>query len=64
LIELHTLLREMLNNRIGNRLTSRDIVDLMNMIGKCVIAGNIRRVAEIALGESNDSNFIALKDYT
>jgi ribonucleoside-triphosphate reductase len=54
----------MLNNRIGNRLTSRDIVDLMNMIGKCVIAGNIRRVAEIALGESNDSNFIALKDYT
>jgi ribonucleoside-triphosphate reductase len=64
LIELHTLLREMLNNCIGNRLTSRDIVDLMNMIGKCVIAGNIRRVAEIALGESNDSNFIALKDYT
>jgi hypothetical protein len=35
----------------------------MNIIGKCVIAGNIRRVAEIALGEPNDNEFIRLKDY-
>lgn len=35
----------------------------MNLIGKCVIAGNIRRVAEIALGEANDNEFIELKDY-
>ena len=42
---------------------SRDIVDIMNIIGKCVVAGNIRRVAEIALGEANDTEFIHLKDY-
>ena len=36
----------------------------MNIIGRCVIAGNIRRVAEIALGEARDSEFIELKDYT
>lgn len=35
----------------------------MNMIGKCVVAGNIRRVAEIALGGAQDHDFIALKDY-
>jgi hypothetical protein len=35
----------------------------MNIIGKCVVAGNIRRVAEIALGEAHDSEFIHLKNY-
>lgn len=35
----------------------------MNIIGKCVVAGNIRRVAEIALGEADDKSFIELKDY-
>ena len=35
----------------------------MNILGKCVVAGNIRRVAEIALGEAYDSEFINLKDY-
>ena len=43
--------------------TSRDIVDIMNIIGKTVISGNIRRVAEIALGGAYDEEFIALKDY-
>lgn len=35
----------------------------MNMIGKCVISGNIRRSAEIAFGEPNDPEFLGLKDY-
>jgi ribonucleoside-triphosphate reductase (thioredoxin) len=35
----------------------------MNIVGKCVVSGNIRRVAEIALGEAHDSEFIQLKDY-
>jgi hypothetical protein len=41
----------------------RDIVDIMNFIGKCVVAGNIRRSAEIAMGEYNDTEFIELKNY-
>ncbi len=45
-------------------ITSRDIVDIMNIIGKCVVSGNIRRVAEIALGEHDDKEFIRLKDYS
>lgn len=35
----------------------------MNMIGKCVVSGNIRRVAEIAFGEPEDKEFTKLKDY-
>lgn len=35
----------------------------MNIIGKCVVAGNIRRTAEIAFGEHDDIEFINLKNY-
>ena len=42
---------------------TREIVDLMNLIGKCVVSGNIRRTAEIAFGEYDDKEFISLKNY-
>ena len=52
-----------LDQNIGRPLRSRTIVDLMNMAGRCVIAGNVRRSAEIAIGDPNDDEFIGLKDY-
>ena len=60
---MHKLLEKRFDDKLEkdgdlSKVTSRDIVDIMNIIGKCVIAGNIRRVAEIALGEANDSDFI------
>lgn len=63
LARLHNDMRMLLNKRIGQRITSRDIVDIMNMIGKCVIAGNVRRTAEIAFGEVDDDEFLNLKNY-
>jgi hypothetical protein len=63
---MQELLREKFQMKLQKgdvKVGSRDIVDIMNIIGKCVVAGNIRRVAEIALGEANDSEFIHLKDY-
>ena len=63
LIKLHKMLRGLLENRDGEKLTSTDIVDIMNMIGKCVVAANVRSSAEIALGNANDSAFLALKDW-
>ena len=42
---------------------TRQIVDVMNLIGKCVVSGNIRRTAEIAFGEFDDQEFINLKNY-
>jgi len=54
-------IKDLLNKRIGDKLQSTDIVDIMNFIGKCVVAGNVRRSAEIALGDINDTEFITMK---
>jgi adenosylcobalamin-dependent ribonucleoside-triphosphate reductase len=43
-------------------VSSTLIVDLMNCIGAAVVAGGIRRTAEIAIGEADDSDFYSLKD--
>ena len=43
---------------------TRLIADIFNSIGACVVAGNVRRSAEIALGDVNDPDFINLKNYT
>lgn len=45
-------------------LTSTIIVDIFNLIGKCVVSGGIRRTAEIMLGSPIDQEFLALKDDT
>jgi ribonucleoside-triphosphate reductase len=36
---------------------------VMNAIGACVVAGNVRRSAEIALGAPDDETFLSLKDF-
>lgn len=43
---------------------TRLIADIFNSIGACVVAGNVRRSAEIALGNVEDETFINLKNYT
>jgi ribonucleoside-triphosphate reductase len=63
LIELVDSLIKILTRRIGSTLTSSDIVDIMNLIGRCVVAGNVRRSAELAIGDPNDISFLTLKDY-
>ncbi|MHA1521597.1 MAG: fused protease/ribonucleoside-triphosphate reductase [Promethearchaeota archaeon] len=53
--------KEILDKLIGKTLCSVDIVDMMNLIGKCVVAGNVRRSAEIALGDLDDEAYITCK---
>lgn len=43
-------------------ISSMQICDLYNTIGKCVVSGNVRRSAEILLGENDDEEFLQLKD--
>jgi ribonucleoside-triphosphate reductase len=62
--DMHNHIRRILNRRIGSTMTSTDIVDIMNLIGKCVVAGNVRRSAEIAFGNPSDAEFLQLKDPT
>jgi len=60
--KLHEALIELLTSRIDEELSSVDIVDIMNFIGRCVVAGNVRRSAEIAIGNIGDKWFITMKD--
>jgi len=43
------------------RIASSHIVDIYNFIGKAVVAGGIRRTAEIMLGEPTDEEYVTLK---
>lgn len=63
LVELHDSIRQIFVNRDNTPITSRDIVDIMNLIGKCVVAGNVRRTAQLVLGDANDDDYLKLKDY-
>jgi len=54
-------IQKILEVRIGQKITSVDIVDIMNHVGKCVVAGNVRRSAEIALGDPTDLDFVLCK---
>jgi intein/homing endonuclease len=54
-------IRKILNRKVGQTLNSVDIVDMFNLIGKCVVSGNVRRSAEIALGNYDDEAYIKMK---
>ncbi len=53
---------KILTPRAGHQVSSTDITDLMNVIGKCVVSGGVRRTAELALGEPDDTEYLQLKD--
>lgn len=60
---LHNNIRDLLNGRSDEKFSSTDIVDVMNLIGKCVVSGNVRRSAEIAIGDADDKAFLDLKNW-
>jgi len=63
LVKLHEYLTSMLHGRAGELLTRRDIADIGNMIGVCVVSGNVRRSAELLIGRIDDQEFLNLKNY-
>lgn len=64
LIEMLADIRTICEARIGDKLSSADIVDIGNLIGRCVVAGNVRRSAEIVFGRPDDIEFSLLKQDT
>ena len=62
LIELHVNLKELLEPKIGEQIESVDIVDIENLIGRCVVAGNVRRSAALAIGQFDDKNYLSMKN--
>lgn len=63
LVKLHEQIRTVLNKLNGKQINITAIADIMNMIGQCVVAGNVRRTAQIALGDVDDKEYRKLKDY-
>jgi hypothetical protein len=59
---LHTYIRRLFDGRAGELLTRVDIADIGNLIGVCVVSGNVRRSAELLMGRLSDTNFLNLKN--
>ncbi len=62
LIELHQDLRDLLGDKVGEPIESTDIVDIENLIGRCVVAGNVRRSAALAIGQPQDTEYLSMKN--
>lgn len=62
LIKLHNAIRNIFKNRNGQKLTRKDIADIGNLIGVCVVSGNVRRSAELLIGRIDDQDFLNLKN--
>lgn len=62
LIKLHNHIINLFSGRSGEKLTRIDIADIGNMIGVCVVSGNVRRSAELLIGRIDDEDFLNLKN--
>jgi hypothetical protein len=52
---------EVLEKRAGKKLRPVDCLDIMNIIGAVVVAGNVRRSAQIAIGDADDVEYLLAK---
>lgn len=52
---------EILEKRAGKNLRPVDCLDIMNIIGAVVVAGNVRRSAQIAIGDADDVEYLLAK---
>jgi len=52
---------KILSDRAGKKMRSVDCLDICNIIGSVVVAGNVRRSAEISLGDPDDFLFLRAK---
>ncbi len=55
------LIHKILNSRAGRKLRPIDCLDIMNIIGSIVVSGNVRRSAQIAIGDCDDIDFLKAK---
>lgn len=52
---------EILMLRRGKKVRPIDCLDIMNIIGHIIVAGNVRRSAQIAIGDPDDIEFLLAK---
>lgn len=61
LVEGITKVTTLLQSRAGKKLRSIDVLDINNIVGSIVVAGNVRRSAEVALGDPDDFLYLRAK---
>jgi hypothetical protein len=61
--KLHNHITKLFSGRGGEMVTRTDIANIGNMIGVCVVSGNVRRSAELLIGSIDDEEFLNLKNY-
>ena len=59
---LHAHISKIFGGRAGEKITRKDIADIGNLIGVCVVSGNVRRSAELLIGRLDDDAFLNLKN--
>lgn len=52
---------KILEKRAGKQVRPVDCLDIMNIIGAIVVAGNVRRSAQIAIGDADDVEYLLAK---
>lgn len=52
---------DVLTKRAGKKIRPVDALDIMNIIGSIVVAGNVRRSAQIAIGDPDDVEYLLAK---
>jgi ribonucleotide reductase alpha subunit len=55
---------KIMQSREGKKLRSVDVLDICNIIGSIVVSGNVRRSAQIALGDPDDYLFLRAKNWS
>ena len=64
--KMHMAITTILRANVGEPITMRSIADIGNIIGTCVVAGNVRRSAEILFTDYDSDHldeFLDLKNY-
>lgn len=63
MLEISRILRER-HNSTTQKLRPVDVLDICNIIGSVVVAGNARRSAQLALGSYRDRKYLKAKDWS
>jgi ribonucleoside-triphosphate reductase len=61
LVEGMGLISDILNRSRGKQIRPIDALDMMNILGMIVVAGNVRRSAQIAIGDQDDLEYLKAK---
>lgn len=64
LVTMLAKVNEILNRRVNDYVTPTEWGDVIQLIGTCVVAGNVRRTAIILIGDQNDKEYIESKNYS